>query len=192
MPIFHTVFAHVYHYAISELFKGLYHHNGVWHESPRPEIHRFRPQARAPPLGACLPHQRYGDGEVSASGVSEGVSEAPTFTEWSTMVVPTYPEGGSHALQVCQHHHQVVRVGRFVGLSEFRDSKNTLLATAPADSAETFTVRQRAARSYALYLTVKVAGGGPSVHACAVFFRAKSRHGDKFNQTPYSVKYCTV
>ena len=51
-----------------------------------------------------------GDGEVSGSGVSEGVSEAPTFTEWSTMVVPTYPEGGSHALLVCQHHHQVVRV----------------------------------------------------------------------------------
>ena len=50
-------------------------------------------------------------GEVSGSGVSEGVSEAPTFifTEWSTMVVPTYPEGGSHALQVCQHHHEVVR-----------------------------------------------------------------------------------
>ena len=38
----------------------------------------------------------------------------------------------------------------------------------------------------ALYHTVKVAGGGPSVHACAVFFRAKSRHGDKFNQTPYA------
>jgi hypothetical protein len=57
--------------------------------------------------------------------------------EWSTMVVPTYPEGGSHSLQVCQHHHQVVRVGRFVGLSE---TQNTLLATAPADSAETFTV----------------------------------------------------
>ena len=34
------------------------------------------------------------------------------------MVVPTYPEGGSHALQVCQHHHQVVRVDHFVGLSE--------------------------------------------------------------------------
>ena len=32
--------------------------------------------------------------------------------------------------------------------------------------------------------TVKVAGGGPSVHACAVFLGAKSRHGDKFNQTP--------
>ena len=57
------------------------------------------------------------------------------------MVVPTYPEGGSHALQVCQHHHQVVRVGDFVGL--LRDSTNTLLATAPAESAETFTVAQR-------------------------------------------------
>jgi len=34
------------------------------------------------------------------------------------MVVPTYPEGGSHALQVCQHHHQVVRVGNCVRLSE--------------------------------------------------------------------------
>ena len=70
--------------------------------------------------------------------MSEGVCEAPTFMEWSTMVVPTYPEGGSHALQVCQHHHQVVRVGRFVGLSE--TGKNMVLATAPADSAETFTV----------------------------------------------------
>ena len=63
-------------------------------------------------------HQRCGDGEVSGSGVSEGVSEAPTFMEWCTMVVPTYPEGGSQALQVCQHHHQVVRVSHFVGLSE--------------------------------------------------------------------------
>jgi hypothetical protein len=99
--------------------------------------------------------------------VSEGVSEAPTFTEWSTMVVPTYPEGGSHALQVCQHHHQVVRVGHFVGLSQ-RSERNTLLATAPAaaDWAETFTVYDSG-----LYHTVKVAGGGPSVHACAVFFR---------------------
>ena len=70
--------------------------------------------------------------------MSEGVCKAPTFMEWSTMVVPTYPEGGSHALQVCQHHHQVVRVGP--ALSVVRDSRNTLLATAPADSAETFTV----------------------------------------------------
>ena len=58
-----------------------YHHNVVWHESTRPQIHRFRPQARAPPLGVSLPHQRCGDGEVSGSGVSEGVCEAPTF--WS-------------------------------------------------------------------------------------------------------------
>ena len=49
--------------------------------------------------------------------------EAPTFMEWSTMVVPTYPEGGSHALQVCQHHHQVVRVGHFVGLSETQGTR---------------------------------------------------------------------
>ena len=32
---------------------------------------------------------------------------------------------------------------------------------------------------------MKVAGGGPSVHACAVFFRAESRDGDKLGQTPY-------
>jgi hypothetical protein len=31
---------------------------------------------------------------------------------------------------------------------------------------------------------VKVAGGGPSVHACAVFLRAKSRDGNKLGQTP--------
>ena len=55
--------------------------------------------------------------------MSEGVCEAPTFMEWSTMVVPTYPEGGSHALQVCQHHHQVVRVGHFVGLSETQGTR---------------------------------------------------------------------
>ena len=81
--------------------------------------------------------------------MSEGVCEAPTFMEWSTIdtiVVPTYSEVGSHALQVCQHHHQVVRVGDFVGLSE-TGRTHVVLATAPADSAETFTVRQRAARS---------------------------------------------
>ena len=48
------------------------------------------------------------------------MSEAPaTFMEWSTMVVPTYilyPEGGNNALKVCQHYHQVVRVGHCVGL----------------------------------------------------------------------------
>ena len=82
--------------------------------------------------------------------MSRAQCEAPTFMEWSTMVVPTYPaEGGSHALQVCQHHHQVVRVGRFVGLSHLTETQRTHVARdcAPADSAETFTVRQRTARS---------------------------------------------
>jgi hypothetical protein len=36
-------------------------------------------------------HQRCGDGEVIGSGVGEAVCEAPTFTEWSTMLVPTVP-----------------------------------------------------------------------------------------------------
>jgi hypothetical protein len=76
--------------------------------------------------------------------VSEGVCEAPTFMEWSPMVVPTYPEGGSHALQVCQHHHQVVRVGHFVELSE---TQGTCCSRLLADSPESFTVTQRTARS---------------------------------------------
>ena len=59
-----------------------------------------------------------------------------------------------------------------------------MLATAPADSAETFTVSQRHS---ALYDTVGVAGGGPSVHVCAVFFGAESRDGDKLGQTPITV-----
>ena len=46
----------------------------------------------------------FGDGEVSGSGVSESVCEAPIFIEWSRIVVLTYPEGGSHALRVCQNH----------------------------------------------------------------------------------------
>ena len=141
------VFARVYHCAISELCKGLYYRNGVWHGSPRPQIHRFRPQARALPLGAmeqAFLTERCSDGEVSGSGVSEGVCEALTLMEWSTMVVPTYPEGGSHALQVCQHHHQVVRVGRFVGLSETQRTRCSRLLR---PIRLTFTVRQRAARS---------------------------------------------
>jgi hypothetical protein len=28
--------------------------HGVWHESPRPQIHRFRPQALAPLPGVCF------------------------------------------------------------------------------------------------------------------------------------------
>ena len=57
--------------------------------------------------------------------MSEGVSEAPTFMEWSTMVVPTYTlKVAANALQVCQHHHQVVRVGHFVGLSETHNKEH--------------------------------------------------------------------
>ena len=97
-----------------------------------PHVLRFtgfdhRRERRRLEYAFALPHQRCGDGEVSGSGVSEGVCEAPTFMEWSTMVVPTYPEGGSHALQVCQHHHQVVRVGHFVGLSETQGTRCSLL-----------------------------------------------------------------
>ena len=51
-----------------------------------------------------------GDREVSGSSVCEGVCEAPTFTEWSTMMVPTYPEDDSRALKVYQEHQQVGRV----------------------------------------------------------------------------------
>ena len=51
-----------------------------------------------------------GDCEVSGRCVCEGVCEAPTFTEWSTMMVPTYPEDDSRALKVYQEHQQVGRV----------------------------------------------------------------------------------
>ena len=106
MNPYFTLFSRVrYHYAISELCKGLYHHNGVCHhESSCPHIHRFafdhRRERRRLEYASSSP-TRCGDGEVSGSDVSEGVCEALTFMEWSTMVVPTYPEGGSHALQVC-------------------------------------------------------------------------------------------
>jgi hypothetical protein len=106
--------------------------------STRPQIHRFRHHRRERRRleQAFLTNAAATVRSVGAvCGVSEGVCEALTFMEWSTMVVPTYPEGGSHALPVCQHHHQVVRVGRFV-----RDWKNMVLAAAPVDSAETFTV----------------------------------------------------
>ena len=64
---------------------------------------------------------RCGDGEVSGSDVSEGVCEALTFMEWSTMVVPTYPEGGSHALQVCQHHHRLCESATFSGCQRLKE-----------------------------------------------------------------------
>ena len=69
---------------------------------------------------------------------------------WWRGALPTYPEGGSHALQRCASttiSDQVVRVGHFVGLSDH--SKNMVHARdcTPADSAETFTVPQRTTRS---------------------------------------------
>jgi hypothetical protein len=54
VPTFETVFASVYHCAIPELYKSMCHRYGVWHESPRPQIHRFRPQAPAPLPGVCF------------------------------------------------------------------------------------------------------------------------------------------
>ena len=36
------------HCAIPELCKGTCHRYGVWHESPRPQIHRFWSEAPAP------------------------------------------------------------------------------------------------------------------------------------------------
>ena len=51
-----------------------------------------------------------GDREVSGSSVCEGVCEAPTFTEWSTVMVSMYPEDSSRALKVYQEHQQVGRV----------------------------------------------------------------------------------
>ena len=115
------------------------------------DSHRFRPQARAPPLGACLHHQRCGDGEVSGSGVSEGVSERPRPSQsgprwWCR---PTLNEGGSHALQVCQHLPPI-RLCESATLSGCQRLKeHTLLATAPTESAETFT-RSHSAHACAL------------------------------------------
>ena len=94
-------------------------------------------------------------------------------------LVQTYPEGGSHALQVCQHHHQVVRVGHFVGLAETQGTWCSRLLRPIRLKPSQYNSAQ-----CALLYTVKVAGRGPSVHACAVFLRAESRDGDKFNQTP--------
>ena len=55
-----------------------------------------------------------GDREVSGSSVCEGVCEAPTFTEWSTVMVSMYPEDSSRALKLYQEHQQVGRVARQV------------------------------------------------------------------------------
>ena len=51
---------------------------------------------------------------MEAVHVCEGVCEALTFKEWSTIMVPTYPEDSSRALKVHQEHHQVGRVAHQV------------------------------------------------------------------------------
>jgi hypothetical protein len=94
------------------------------------------------------------------------------------MVVPTYPEGGSHALCRCASTAISITAPGCASrpLSSLsgtlrRDSRNMLLARllATADSAETFTVTQRTARSSSMLHREKVAGGvaRPSVHARA-------------------------
>ena len=56
--------------------------------------------------------------ELSGSSVCEGVCEALTFKEWSTIMVPTYPEDSSRALKVYQEHQQVGRVAHNWSSSE--------------------------------------------------------------------------
>ena len=81
----------VCHYAISELCKGLCTITTESGTSPHAssDSPASTTGASAAAWSMRLPHQRCGDGEVSGSGVSEGVCEAPTFMEWSAMVVPT-------------------------------------------------------------------------------------------------------
>ena len=85
------------------------------------------------------------------------------------MVVPTYPEGGSHAQPAGVPAPPPGCASRPL-CRVVRDSRNTLLATAPADSVETFTVAQRT--QCALCDREGGGGGGRSVHACAVFLLA--------------------
>jgi len=65
------------------------------------------------------------------------------------MMVPTYPEDDSRALKV--YHSistMVVRVGHKAPVVRVhKPSRSNYLETASADSAETFTVSQRAVRS---------------------------------------------
>ena len=120
-----------------ELCKGMCHRYGAWHESPTSP-----------------------DSQVSTTGTSAAA--------WSVRSQhrPQHPDSALRALllacrldlKVYQHRAPWL-CGSGGKAPVVRDRRNNLLATAPADSAETFTVRQRAARSDS------VAGGGTSVHA---------------------------
>ena len=87
-------------------------------------------------------------------------------------LVQTYPEGGSHALQVGQHHHQVVRVGHFVGLAQ-RLNQGTWCS-----SRLLRPIRLKPSRS------LGVAGGGPSVHGTRARCSFVLRDGDKLGPKP--------
>ena len=112
--------------------------------------------------------------------------EALTFTEWSTMMVPTYPEDGSRALKVYQHQHHGC-AGRAQSACRQRSEEQL-----SRDCVGRFgwDLHGKTARS-ALYLTVNVAGGGTSVHACAVFLRRKSR-SVTFRAIPRTVLCCVT
>ena len=95
------------------------------------------------------------------------------------MVVPTYPEGGNNALKVCQHYHQVVRVGHCVGLSETQGTRCSRLHR---------PIRLKPSRSHSAQCALCDREGGgrwpvrPRVRR--VPSRAESRDGDKLGQTP--------
>ena len=73
------------------------------------------------------------------------VRPRPSFTEWSMMMVPAYPEDDSRALKVYQHQHHGC-AGRAQGACR-QSSRNNYLETASpsADSAGTFTKTARSA-----------------------------------------------
>ena len=76
----------------------------------------------------------------------------------------------------------IVRVGHKRRLSS--EMEEQLYSRLRRPIAFGWNLHGKTARS-ALYLTVKVAGGGTSVHACAVFLRGKSRSVILSAQTPY-------
>ena len=88
------------------------------------------------------------------SQIHRVVHDRSTIRWWCR---PTLNEGGSHALQVCQHHHHpVVRVGNFVGLSETQGTRKGTRCSRLLRPIRLKPSRSHSAHS-ALYVTVKVA-----------------------------------
>jgi len=91
------------------------------------------------------------------------------------MIVPTYPEDGSRALKMYQHQQtMVVRVGHKAPVVRV---EGTIISRLRRPIRLGGWGRHGKTARSALYLTVKVAGGGTSVHACSVFPRRKVRLG---------------